>query len=108
MRRLSSTKSDLVNTHPYSLLLHSVIYPLFLLSNRFFNETELKNSAKHKIETKQNIFSLTVNKCDHPDVGTYHVHVDNGIDHTEQTAKLNVGGMFFYSELLLSSMHFFL
>jgi hypothetical protein len=59
---------------------------------RFFNDTELKTSAKHKIESKQNVFSLTVNKCDHPDVGTYRVHVDNGIDHTEQTAKLNVGG----------------
>jgi hypothetical protein len=43
---------------------------------------------------KQNIFSLTINKCDHPDVGTYRVHVDNGIDHTDLTAKLNVGGKF--------------
>jgi hypothetical protein len=64
-----------------------------LISTRFFNDTELKNSAKHKIEAKQNVFSLTVNKCDHPDVGTYRVRVDNGIDHTEQAAKLNVGGM---------------
>jgi hypothetical protein len=66
---------------------------LFLL-HRFFNDTELKNSVKHKIEAKQNLFSLTVNKCDHPDVGTYRVQVDNGIDHTEQTAKLNVGGIY--------------
>jgi hypothetical protein len=95
MRRVSSTESYLVNTHPYSVLSHSLFYPLFLLSNRLFNETELKNSVKHKIEAKQNVFTLTVNKCDHPDVGTYRVHVDNGIDHTEQTAKLNVGGMFF-------------
>ncbi|CAF5029352.1 unnamed protein product, partial [Rotaria sp. Silwood1] len=57
----------------------------------FFNDTELKNSSKHKIEAKQNIFSLTVNKCDHPDVGTYRAHIDNGIDHTKQTAKLHVG-----------------
>lgn len=62
--------------------------------HRFFNDTELKNSAKHKIEAKQNVYSLTINKCDHPDVGKYHVKVDNGIDHTEQTAKLNVGGEF--------------
>ena len=63
----------------------------------------MKNSAKHKIEAKQNVFSLTINKCDHPDVGTYRVHVDNGIDQTDQTAKLNVGGMFlllsYFSEL---------
>ena len=52
----------------------------------------MKNSTKHKIEVKQNVFSLTINKCDHPDVGTYRVYVDNGVDHTEQTAKLNVGG----------------
>ncbi|CAF1486269.1 unnamed protein product, partial [Rotaria sordida] len=51
----------------------------------FFNDTELKNSPKHKIESKQNVFSLTVNKCDHPDVGTYRAHIDNGIDKTEQT-----------------------
>ncbi|CAF1492279.1 unnamed protein product, partial [Rotaria sordida] len=57
----------------------------------FFNDTELKNSPKHKIEAKQNLFSLTINKCDHPDVGTYRVVVDNGVDHTEQTAKLHVG-----------------
>ncbi|CAF1536658.1 unnamed protein product, partial [Rotaria sp. Silwood1] len=57
----------------------------------FFNDTELKNSPKHKIEAKQNVFSLTVNKCDHPDVGTYRVLIDNGIDHSEQTAKLHVG-----------------
>jgi hypothetical protein len=63
-----------------------------LFFNRFFNDTEVKNSGKHKIESKQNVFSLTVNKCDHPDVGTYRVQVDNGIDHTDQTAKLNVGG----------------
>ena len=67
-----------------------------LFPNRFFNDTEVKNSAKHKIESKQNVFSLTVNKCDHPDVGTYRVQVDNGIDHTEQTAKLNVGGTFLF------------
>jgi hypothetical protein len=70
----------------FDLKLHSLIFL------RFFNDTELKNSAKYKVEAKQNVFSLTVNKCDHPDVGTYRVQVDNGIDHTEQTAKLNVGG----------------
>jgi hypothetical protein len=61
---------------------------------RFFNDTELKNSAKFKIEAKQNVFTLTVNKCDHPDVGGYRVIIDNGIDRTEQTAKLKVGGIF--------------
>ncbi|CAF1678484.1 unnamed protein product, partial [Adineta ricciae] len=57
----------------------------------FFNDTEIKTSAKQKIEVKQNVFSLTINKADHPDVGIYRVHVDNGIDQTDQTAKLNVG-----------------
>jgi hypothetical protein len=81
---------------------------IIFIASRFFNDTELKTSAKHKIEVKQNVFSLTINKCDHPDVGTYRVHVDNGIDHTDQTAKLNVGGMFFHFIVLPSSMHFFL
>lgn len=54
----------------------------------------MKNSAKHKIQEKRNQFSLTINKCDHPDVGTYRVHVNSGIDHIDQTAKLNVEGKF--------------
>ena len=49
---------------------------------------ELKNSSKFKIEAKENVFLLTVNKSDHPDVGAYKAQVDNGIDHTEQTAPI--------------------
>jgi len=55
------------------------------------NENELKNSAKHKIEAKQNVFTLTVNKCDNADIATYRAVIDNGIDKGEQSAKLNVG-----------------
>jgi hypothetical protein len=55
------------------------------------NETELKNTPKHKIEAKQNVYSLTVNKCDNTDIGTYRAQIDNGIDKGEQSAKLNVG-----------------
>ena len=58
----------------------------------FFNDTELKNTPKHKIESKPGIFSLIVNKCDNGDVGQYRAVIDNGIDKTEQTAKLSVGG----------------
>ena len=36
---------------------------------RFFNDTEVKGSTKHKIEAKQNLYSLTVNKCDNNDIG---------------------------------------
>ena len=55
------------------------------------NDNELKNSGKHKIEAKQNVFTLTVNKCDNTDIGTYRAVIDNGIDKGEQSAKLNVG-----------------
>ena len=55
------------------------------------NDNELKNSAKHKIEAKQNVFTLIVNKCDNTDIGTYRAVIDNGIDKGEQSAKLNVG-----------------
>ena len=58
---------------------------------RFVNDTELKNSAKHKIEAKQNVYSLTVNKCDNADIAVYRAQIDNGIDKGEQSAKLNVG-----------------
>lgn len=64
----------------------------------------MKNSTKHKIEVKQNVFSLTINKCDHPDVGSYRVYVDNGVDHTEQTAKVNVGGEFIVLRVWLSAV----
>ena len=52
---------------------------------------ELKSSVKHKIEAKQNVYTLVVNKCDNSDVGTYRAQIDNGIEKNEQTAKLNVG-----------------
>jgi hypothetical protein len=55
------------------------------------NDNELKNSAKHKTEAKQNVYTLTVNKCENTDVGTYRAQIDNGIDKGEQSAKLNVG-----------------
>ncbi|CAF3665749.1 unnamed protein product, partial [Didymodactylos carnosus] len=57
----------------------------------FFNDVELKNTPKTKIEAKQNVYTLTVNKCDTADVGTYRALLDNSIDKTENTAKLNVG-----------------
>ncbi|CAF3389468.1 unnamed protein product [Rotaria socialis] len=57
----------------------------------FANDNELKNSTKHKIEAKQNLFTLSVNKCDNGDIGTYRAHMDNGIEIGDQTAKLNVG-----------------
>ncbi|CAF2248049.1 unnamed protein product, partial [Rotaria magnacalcarata] len=57
----------------------------------YFNDIELKNTTKHKIEAKPNLYTLTINKCDHPDVGTYRAHIANGIDNSEQTAKLHVG-----------------
>ncbi|CAF3878648.1 unnamed protein product, partial [Adineta steineri] len=57
----------------------------------FMNDNELKNSPKHKIEVKQNVFTLTVNKCENSDIGTYRALIDNGVDKGEQSAKLNVG-----------------
>ena len=51
----------------------------------------MKNSAKHKIEVKQNVYTLTVNKCDNTDIGSYRAQIDNGIEKGEQSAKLNVG-----------------
>lgn len=55
------------------------------------NDNELKNSTKHKMEVKQNVYSLTVNKCDNSDIGNYRAVIDNAIDKAEQNAKLNVG-----------------
>lgn len=43
------------------------------------------------MEVKQNLFTLTVNKCDNSDAVTYRAHMDNGIEVGDQSAKLNVG-----------------
>ncbi len=62
------------------------------IQHRFFNDVELKDSNKYKIQSKQNTFSLTIYKCNRSDDGIYRVHINNDNDNIEQTTKLNVKG----------------
>jgi hypothetical protein len=53
---------------------------------------ELKDSNKHKIQSKENIFSIDIHKCNVSDHGIYRVCISNGTDHIEQTTILNIKG----------------
>jgi hypothetical protein len=59
-------------------------------SFRFFNDQELKNSAKTKIESKQNIHTLTLPKADLPDEGVYKCVATNADGTIETKANLSV------------------
>ncbi len=39
---------------------------------------------------RDDTFSLTIQHCNHSDVGIYRVHITNGIDDIQQTTKVNV------------------
>lgn len=56
----------------------------------FFNDVEIKGSAKYKIDSKYPLISLTVNKTDLIDIGNYRVVIGNGEQTIESSAKLLV------------------
>ena len=56
----------------------------------FFNDVELKGSAKYKTDSKYPQISLTINKTDLIDIGTYRVVINNGEQTIENEAKLLV------------------
>lgn len=57
---------------------------------RLFNGAELTTSAKYKIESKGNLYKLTIPKADLIDTGSYEVIVSNGIDTIQAQSKLDV------------------
>ena len=56
----------------------------------YFNDVEIKGSAKYKIESKYPLISLTVNKADLIDIGKYRVVITNGEQTIESEANLLV------------------
>ena len=56
----------------------------------FFNDVELKGSAKYKIDSKYPQITLTINKTDLIDIGNYRVVITNGEQTIENEAKLLV------------------
>lgn len=56
----------------------------------YFNDVEIKGSAKYKIESKYPQISLTVNKADLIDIGKYRVVISNGEQTIESEANLLV------------------
>ena len=92
LSRLFAMRSLCRKSHGECVLCHvRTLICEHLLNHRFMGENELKSTAKHKIEVKQNVYSLTINKCDNTDIGSYRASIDNGIDKGEQVAKVNVG-----------------
>ena len=63
---------------------------LSIASHRFFNDQELKNTTKTKIESKQNIHTLTLPKTDLPDEGVYKCVATNADGTIETKANLSV------------------
>ncbi len=56
----------------------------------YFNDIEIKASAKYKIESKYPIITLTINKTDLIDIGKYRVVITNGEQTIESQANLLV------------------
>ena len=66
---------------------------MFAFSTRFFNDQELKNTPKTKIESKQNIHTLTLSKADLPDDGVYKCIATNPDGTIETKATISVCSM---------------
>jgi hypothetical protein len=56
----------------------------------YFNEIEIKASAKYKIESKYPLITLTINKTDLIDIGKYRVVITNGEQTIQSEANLLV------------------
>ncbi|CAF1483117.1 unnamed protein product, partial [Rotaria sordida] len=56
----------------------------------YFNDIEIKSSAKYKIESKYPLINLTINKTDLIDIGKYRVVITNGEQTIENQANLLV------------------
>lgn len=56
----------------------------------YFNDVELKGTAKYRIESKYPVMNLTVNKADLVDIGKYRVVITNGEQTIEGQADLLV------------------
>ena len=72
---------------PHALLL---LTPLIFLLCRFYNDQELKNTPKTKIESKQNTHTLTLPKAELTDEGTYKCVATNPDGTIETKANISV------------------
>jgi hypothetical protein len=71
--------------------LHSSLY----FSHRYFNDQELKNTPKTKIESKQNLHTLTLPKTDQPDEGVYKCVATNSDGTIETKAHISICSRFY-------------
>ncbi|CAF0818885.1 unnamed protein product [Didymodactylos carnosus] len=56
----------------------------------YFNDQEIKSNPKTRVDTKGTTSTLTINKADFPDIGTYKVVADNGKERIETKANVDV------------------
>jgi hypothetical protein len=78
----------------------------FLFSNRFFNDQELKNTPKTKIESKQNTHILTLPKAELTDEGVYKCIATNTDGTIETKANVSVCSMFIQYKYSLIRMNY--
>ena len=74
--------------------------------NRFFNDQELKNTPKTKIESKQNTHTLTLPKAELTDEGVYKCIATNPDGTIETKANISVCSMFIFIEILSFELYF--
>ena len=74
---------------------------------RFFNDQEIKNTPKTKLESKQNTHTLTLPKADLPDEGTYKCVATNPDGTIETKAHISVCSKFFAFTFEIAHQSFF-
>ncbi len=74
----------------------------------FYNDQEIKNTPKTKIESKQNLHTLTLPKTDLPDEGIYKCIATNSEGTIETKANISICSMFIFQEFLHLNYFLFL
>lgn len=90
--QFTKTLSDVATTvgQPLTFSCECFGLPKPTATTWYFNDVELKSSAKYKIESKYPLMNLTVNKTDLVDIGTYRVVITNGEQTIDNQANLLV------------------
>lgn len=86
--------------HQENILLNNFFFYYF---DRYFNDQEIKNTPKTKLESKQNTHTLTLPKAELTDQGVYKCVATNPDGTVETKANISVCSMFFQKLILFVS-----
>lgn len=67
-------------------------------TNRYFNDQEIKNSPKSRIESKQNVHTISFAKIDLPEDGVYKCVATNTDGTVETQGRISVCSELFICE----------